>query len=64
MAPLFRTSLRAQVLVAGWLLLVASAALAQNLASVAAAPITSPQQAFGFGIGDDYSVVNYSQMEA
>jgi hypothetical protein len=26
-------------------------------------PLTSPRQAFGFDIGDDYSVVNYSQME-
>src|SRR4051794_22442725 len=59
MTPLFRTSLRAPVLIAGWLLLVASAALAQNPFP----PLTSPQQAFGFNIGDDYSVVNYSQME-
>jgi hypothetical protein len=27
-------------------------------------PITTPRQAFGFNVGDDYSVVNYSQMEA
>ena len=27
-------------------------------------PVTSPRQAFGFNIGDDYAVVSYSQMEA
>ena len=27
-------------------------------------PLTSPRQAFGFDVGDDYSVVNYSQMES
>lgn len=26
--------------------------------------LTTPRQAFGFDVGDDYSVVNYSQMEA
>jgi hypothetical protein len=27
-------------------------------------PVTTPRQAFGFNIGDDYVVVNYSQMES
>ncbi len=27
-------------------------------------PLTTPKQAFGFDVGDDYSVINYSQMEA
>ena len=27
-------------------------------------PVTSPREAFGFNIGDDYAVVSYSQMEA
>jgi hypothetical protein len=40
-------------------LLAASSLWAQGLL-----PVTTPRQAFGFDIGDDYSVVNYSQMEA
>jgi hypothetical protein len=64
MAPLFRTSRGARFLIAGWLLLVASAARAQNPAPTPSTVATTPQQAFGFNVGDDYSVVNYSQMEA
>ncbi len=33
-------------------------------ASLGAQALTTPRQAFGFDIGDDYSVVNYSQMES
>lgn len=31
---------------------------------ICAQTLTTPRQAFGFEIGDDYSVVNYSQMES
>ena len=36
---------------------------ATSLWAQASLPVTSPRSAFGFDIGADYSVVNYSQME-
>jgi len=51
------------------LALVAQAPAATAVAQPAAAPaarlpITTPRQAYGFGIGDDYQLANYRQMAA
>ena len=43
----------------------ASIALALVFVGTAAAiPITTPREAFGFNLGDDYQVANYTQLEA
>lgn len=46
------------------LALLALAVLAALPAPAAAAKLTSPQQQFGFSIGDDYQLVNYKQLAA
>jgi len=45
---------------------VASITLSLVLAGTAAAvtPVTSPREALGFNLGDDYQVANYTQLEA
>src|SRR4051812_16550572 len=51
-----RRRLTAGLVTAGVIALCASPAGAQN--------ITSPKQQFGFNIGDDYKLANYTQFEA
>lgn len=42
----------------------AAAAMAAPTAEAPRLPITTPKQAYGFGIGDDYQLANYKQMAA
>src|SRR5215813_9391711 len=41
-----------------------AAALAATLAAQPAPKITTPKEALGFNLGDDYMVANYTQLEA
>jgi len=60
-----RTRLLAATALSAVLLLQAAApALAQTPAAPARAAITTPKQAYGFAIGDDYRLANYVQMTA
>ena len=45
-------------------LMLAAALSAVSLFSQAAPKITTPKEALGFNIGDDYMVANYTQLEA
>jgi hypothetical protein len=47
-----------------WSALLALAAIAALRLPAAAAKLTSPQQQFGFAIGDDYRLVDYKQLVA
>src|SRR5262245_41523632 len=44
--------------------LLAAALSAATLAAQSAPKITTPKEALGFNVGDDYMVANYSQLEA
>ncbi len=46
------------------LLFVAAACAASQIVPQSAPKITSPKEALGFNIGDDYQVANYTQLEA
>ena len=47
-----------------YLYLVAAALSAWPLAAQTTPKVTAPQDSFGFNIGDDYQIANYSQLEA
>src|ERR1039458_4122489 len=44
--------------------LVLLAALSGSLAAQTAPKVTTPKEALGFNLGDDYQVANYTQLEA
>ena len=44
--------------------LVLLAALSGSLSAQTAPKVTTPKEALGFNLGDDYQVANYTQLEA
>ena len=47
-----------------WTFVLAAALSAVSLCAQSAPQITTPQEALGFNLGDDYMVANYTQLEA
>jgi hypothetical protein len=48
----------------GWMLILAAALSAVSLLAQTAPKVTTPKEALGFNIGDDYMVASYTQLEA
>ncbi len=47
-----------------WTFVLAAVCSAASLCAQSAPKITTPKEALGFNLGDDYMVANYTQLEA